>query len=76
MFLPSLGSRRHSAISKCFIRSTEISFVAMAEEGWNTVQEFFDGSGNKALNMVSSLSCDAHFHAGLLPQERDGTSVI
>ena len=48
----------------------------MAQEGWNTVQQFLEGRGNNALNMVSSLLCDAHFHAGLLPQERDGTSVI
>lgn len=48
----------------------------MAEEGWNTVQEFLPGRGNMASNIVSNASSDLQCHLGSLPKDRDGTSVI
>ena len=76
LFLPVLGSRRHSFISKCCIRSTEISFVEMSLESWNTVQEFLFGSGKSELNKVSSWLSEWQCHFGSLPNDRKGMSVI
>ena len=76
VFLPIFGSLRHSPISKCVIRRTEVSLVQMAEEGWKTVQEFLLGRGNMELTIVSSASSDLQCHLGSLPKDRNGTSVI
>ena len=39
VYFPFLGSRRHSSIAESFVCKMEISFVAISEERWKTVQE-------------------------------------
>ena len=47
---PSSGSAFHSSMEKRHVRSTEVSFIAMVEEGWKILQDCWDGSGKKDVN--------------------------
>ena len=40
------------------------------------VQDCCIGKGKRVLNMVSNLKSDVHIHAGLLPNDHDGTLAI
>jgi hypothetical protein len=51
---PSLGSHLHSSMSIDCICKMEITCLQMAEEGWNTVHEFWEGRGN---NYEKGLEC-------------------
>ena len=53
----------------------EITLVAMADEGRNTVQEAWLGSGKILLKSVSKSLSDLQCQAGFEPNDRDGMSV-
>jgi hypothetical protein len=54
----------------------EITCVAIAEVGWQTVHKFWLGRGKLTLKKVSKFSSDLKCHFGLLPNERDGILVM
>ena len=74
--LPIGGSRRHSASSKRCVSSNEITLVESLLEIRKTVQEFWLGRGKVLLKKVSNSSSDLKCHSGLLPNDRDGISVM
>ncbi len=76
IFSPAAGSRLQSSSVKDCIRSTEITCVAIAEVGWQTVHEFCLGRGKLQLKKISNSFSDLKCHFGSIPNEREGISVI
>jgi hypothetical protein len=58
------------------VRKIEITRIAIFEVGWQTLQEFLCGRGNVALKNVSNSFSVLKCHLGLLPNDREGMSVI
>jgi hypothetical protein len=54
----------------------EITRITTFEFSQKPVQEFCDGRGNKELNRVRKDSSDVQCHAGVLPNDLEGTSEI
>ena len=73
---PAFLSWSHSPISECCICSTEITFILAALKGLKTVQEDWFGKGKILLNKFSRSVYFLQNQARLLPNDRDGISVI
>ena len=73
---PFLFELQHSPISKCFVRSTEITFILTALEVLKTFQEAWFGKGKLLLSKFSRSVSFLQNQEGLLPNERDVISVI
>jgi hypothetical protein len=54
----------------------EITRITTFEFNWKPVQEFCDRRGNKELNKVRKDLSDVQCHAGVLPNDLEGTSEI
>jgi hypothetical protein len=76
ILLPTAGSCLQSSSVKGFIHKTEITRIAIAEVGWQTIHEFFCGRGKVALKKVSKSMSILKCHFGSLPNEREGISVM
>ena len=76
MHLPSLGRRLHSSMVERRISSTEIILVTTPCEKRKTFQEAWLGRGNKELYREAKAVSVVHSHLALLPNEREGMSVI
>jgi hypothetical protein len=76
IFFPAAGSRLQSSRVKGVVRKTEITRVAIAEVGWQTVHEFCNGSVKLRLKKVSKSCSDLKCHLCSLPNEREGISVM
>ncbi len=74
--LASMGSRLQSSRVKSTICKMKIMRIAFFEVGWHTLQEFLFGSGNNVLKKISKSCSVLKCHFDLLPNEREGMSVI
>jgi hypothetical protein len=61
---------------KGIIRKMEITRVAIAEVGWQTVHKFCLGRVKVQLKKVSKSDSNLKCHFGSLPNEREGILVI
>ena len=73
---PGDGSRRQSSSAKGFIRKAEITRITVLQFRRKTVHDCCEGNGKVELKRVSRSSSEAQYHAGLLPNDRDGISAI
>ncbi len=76
ILLPTAGSHLQSSSVKGVISKMEITCIAIAEVGWQTVHEFFCGRGKVALKKVSKSRSVLKCHFGLLPNESEGILVM
>eukprot|EP00956_Cyclotella_meneghiniana_P008591 scaffold11665_cov48-Cyclotella_meneghiniana.AAC.5 len=75
MCFPVLGSRRHPSSVETCIRSSKIMRILIPERNWNIVQDdACCGNGNILLNRMRRSVSSLQYHAGLLPNDLDGTS--
>jgi hypothetical protein len=76
ILLPTAGSCLQSSSVKGVIHKTEITLIAIAEVGWQTVHEFLCGRGKVSLKKVSKSKSVLKCHFGSLPNEHEGISVM
>jgi hypothetical protein len=76
ILLPAMGSCLKSSSIKGIIGKTEITCIAIAEVGWQMFHKFWFGRGKSTLKKISNSSSNLKCHFGLLPNKRDGNSVM
>ncbi len=69
IFWATTGSHLHLSSLKCVIPKVEITRVAIAEVGWDTVQEFWLGNSKLRLKKVSKSASVLKCHF-LFPAKR------